>query len=302
MAQNCVAETTCLNALSIKKGALPSGHAKKSFSLRLFLPFAGPSRSVYKTPHTSEKLFHHMSSRCCKVRECCFAQRTHVGNLNLQSLRATQKNRACTSRATLALCDSKKIPYTSRPLLSNSCTGRFCVFLLQALRLVLGAFLGEKMALLQYRARITFKSSARKKSTCEEKTVLKSPFRSRTNSSLSSNSFRASMSSRNCFAHGVDPCLPMHRCEHFALDLLRRSLGPLQVSLETVEHEFEVNLRFPETAEHAVRVPCRGDSRYLCWVKDIFRVSRLPECLTVVFEISSRTLTCRSPKPCLHRC
>ena len=48
---------------------------------------------------------------------------------------------------------------------------------------------GGGMALFQYRVRITFKSSAQKKATCEEKTM--------SNSSPSANSFRASLSSLN---------------------------------------------------------------------------------------------------------
>ena len=120
------------NFIEKRGGALWDKACENCFCLRLLLPLAGSSRSIHKTPPTSQ-CFHFVNSRCYQVREYCFAHRTHVGNrhrrnIELQSVRAAQKQGARTSCATLALYDSEN-PCTSRPLLSNIYTGTFCALL-----------------------------------------------------------------------------------------------------------------------------------------------------------------------------
>ena len=130
--------------------------------LCLFLPFVGTCSSLHKTPLTS-KCLHIASSRRCQIREDCFAHRARIGGRHLRNARAClSKDWACTSCATLASCVAPKFP---TPLIF------FC----------------PASALIRF---VVPDSSA-----YNPKTFLKSPFDSRTKSSLASHSFSGLKSS-----------------------------------------------------------------------------------------------------------
>ena len=156
-----------------KRGALQVRGCKRWFCLRLFLPFASPSRSIHEASPTSKSL-HYVSSPCDQIQKTVshtyFGSR-HRRDVKLQSIRATQPTGMHFMRHS-CFVRFKKLGAFSHSFFQHLHWYVLCVSFSGSLFTFFG-FLGGGHFVPQYLAQITYQSQSRgQKSSAHRKKPL----------------------------------------------------------------------------------------------------------------------------------